>query len=390
LRLTDIYRAVGRRPYCTALRDGSGQGVTREISVLALVTEAFGGHGGIAQYNRDLLCALAEVGFVSSITVLPRHAPERIAAPVAIHQKPARAERLAYSVMALLRALRQRADIVFCGHLYMAPLAWLIARLKGARLIVQMHGIEAWSRPSRLRLAAAERADLILCASRYTRARIVGWAAIPPERILILPNTVAEAFAPGDGSALRAALGLNAKQLLLTVGRLDPRERYKGHDRIIEVIPKVVAQGRDVIYIIIGDGHDRARLEDLARKAGVIDRVRFLAAVSPESLADAYRMADLFVMPSTGEGFGIVFLEAMASGTPVLGLNVAGARDPLANGELGTAISEDEDLPTAISRLLDRPTPDPTALSLAVRARFGRPVFRSQLDMVLDRALQPT
>jgi len=357
---------------------------------LALVTDAFGGRGGVAQYNRDFLSALADGIGVSSVTVLPRHAPERISTPAAINQKRARPGRLVYSVMALITALHQRIDIVFCGHLYMAPLAWLIARFTGAKLIVQMHGIEAWPRPSRLRRAAAEAADLIFCASRYTRACIVGWAAMPPERILILANTFADVFTPGDGSRLRAALGLKRKRVLLTVGRLDARERYKGHDRIIELIPKLVAQGWDVSYIIIGDGDDRARLEDLARKAGIGERVRFLGALSREYLAEAYRMADLFVMPSTSEGFGIVFLEAMASGTPALGLNAAGTRDALADGELGSAVSNENDLLPALARLLDTPTPDPNALSQAVHARFGRQVFHAQLEMVLRRVLEAT
>ena len=371
-----------------ALPDPIEPGAAGEARCLALVTDAFGGHGGIAQYNRDFLAALAEGGAVSSITVLPRHAPKRVATPAAIIQIPPRPGRLAYSVTALLTAFRRRVDVVFCGHLYMAPLAWLVARLKGAKLILQMHGVEAWPHPSRLRRAAAEAADLILCVSRHTRACVVGWAAIAPERILLVSNTVADAFAPGDGSALRAALGLDSKRVLLTVGRLDSRDRYKGHDRVIEAIPDLVARGQDVIYVIIGEGDDRARLDDLARSAGVAERVRFLGAVSLQCLVEAYRMADLFLMPSTGEGFGIAYLEAMASGTPALGLNADGARDPLADGELGTAVSE-HDLPAAIARLLAMPKPDPDALSRAVHARFGRESFRAQVGRAFDRLLQP-
>lgn len=356
---------------------------------LALVTDAFGGHGGIAQYNRDFLTAIAEGGAVSSITVLPRHAPAPIAAPAAINQLAARPGKVAYAASALLAALRGHIDIVFCGHLYMAPLAWLVARLKGAKLIVQTHGIEAWPRPSRLRCAATEAADLVLCPSRYTHARIIGWATIAPERILLVPNTVSDVFAPGDGSALREALRIKAKRVLLTVGRTDARERYKGHDRVIEAIPKLLARGHDLIYVIVGEGDDRERLEGLAGETGVAERVRFLGAMPPELLPETYRMADLFVMPSTQEGFGIVFLEAMASGTPALGLNVAGARDALADGELGIVISEEDDLSAAIARLLDSPKPDPDALSGAVRARFGRAVFRRQLAMALERLLQP-
>jgi phosphatidylinositol alpha-1,6-mannosyltransferase len=363
--------------------------VTREPCWLALVTDAFGGHGGIAQYNRDLLGVLAAGGAVSSITVLPRHAPEPISAPAAINQIPARPGRLAYTATALLTAFRRPTDIVFCGHLYMAPLAWLIARLKGAKLVVQMHGVEAWPCPSRLQRAAIEAADLVLCVSRYTRACVVGWAAIAPERVVVVPDTVADGFAPGDGRVLRAALGLDGKRVLLTVGRLDARESYKGHDRVIAAIPDLVRRGHDVVYLIIGEGDDCARLEQLAQDSGVVERVRFLGIVAAQQLAETYRMADLFVMPSTGEGFGIAFLEAMASGTPALGLDAAGARDALADGELGTVVAEEDDLPAAIARLLAMPKPDLDALSQGVRARFGRPVFRSQAGLALGRLLEP-
>jgi phosphatidylinositol alpha-1,6-mannosyltransferase len=363
--------------------------VTQERSFLALVTDAFGGYGGIAQYNRDFLGALAASGAVSSITVLPRVAPQPIATPAAVRQKRARLGRFAYSVMALLTAFRQRTDLVFCGHLYMAPLAWPIARLKGAKLILQMHGDEVWSRPSRLRRAATEAADLVLCVSRHTRACVVGWAAIPPERVLVVPNTIADAFTPGDGLTLRAALGIEGNRVLLTVARMEPHERHKGHDRVIAAIPELVRRGHDVVYVIVGKGDDRARLEEIARENGVAERVRFLGALDQQRLVAAYRMADLFVMPSTREGFGIAYIEAMACGTPALGLDAGGANDALADGELGTLISEENELPDAIARLLVKPKPDPNALSQAVRARFGREVFHAQVRMVLDRLTRP-
>ena len=363
--------------------------MTADRSVLALVTDAFGGYGGIAQYNRDFLNALAESGAAFSITVLPRHARQRITPPAPIKQKPARPGRFTYSAIALVTAFCERIDVVFCGHLYMAPLAWLIARLKGARLVVQMHGIEAWPRPPHLQRIAAEAADLVLCVSRYTRACVVGWAAIAPESVVVVPNTVAERFTAGDGHKLRAALGVEGKRVLLTVGRMDSRERYKGHDRVIVAIPDLVRRGHDIVYVIIGQGDDRVRLEEVARDIGVAERVRFLGSVGTRQLAEVYRIADLFVMPSAGEGFGIVFLEAMASGTPALGLDFGGARDALAEGELGTAVSEKGDLPDAIARLLAEPKPDPNALSQAMRARFGREVFEAQVGMAIERLAQP-
>jgi phosphatidylinositol alpha-1,6-mannosyltransferase len=371
---------------CGELPNGSDAVTT----VLALVTDAFGGRGGIAQYNRDFLRALAATGEISAITVLPRNAADSPVARSGITQVRPRPSRLAYAITALSTAFRRHTDVVFCGHLYMAPLAWLIARLKGAKLVIQMHGVDAWSRPTRLRQAAAESADLVLCVSRHTRACVAGWAAIAPERLVVVPNTVGNGFAPGNCSALRRALGIVDKCVLLTVARMDPRERGKGHDRVIAAIPGLVLDGYDIVYLIVGEGDDRLRLEALARDAGIAERVRFLGAIPPQHLPEVYRVAGLFVMPSIQEGFGIAFLEAMASGTPALGLGVAGARDALADGELGTVVSEQDDLRAAIGRLLMGQRPDPETLSEAVHARFGRATFRAQVGMAFDRLLQPT
>lgn len=359
------------------------------LKVLAFVTDAFGGRGGIAQYNRDLLSALVRSGIVASVVVVPRAAPDACVLPAGITQVSPRLGRIAYTLAALREAIRQRFDIVLCGHLYMAPLAWLIARLHGARLVIQMHGIEAWPRPASHRRTSVEAADLILCVSRYTRGRVLSWATITPEHVLVLPNTVGESFTPGDGSALRAEWGLQGKHVLLCVGRMDARERYKGQDRTIAAIPKLVASGHDVAYVVLGEGDDLSRLQELAREAGVTDRVRFIGAKGLDTLIAAYRMADLFVMPSTGEGFGIAFLEAMACGTPTLGLDVAGARDALADGDLGRLVAE-EDFATALAGALEQAKPDGQALRSVVRNRFGPEAFCASVRAAMNRLMEVT
>ena len=354
------------------------------MKVLALVTEAFGGSGGIAQYNRDFLCALADSGLVSAIEVVPRNAPNVTRPALRIRQVAARPGRVAYSAAAMRTAIGLRPDVVFCGHLYMVPLAAVLARLTRARLVVQTHGIEAWPRPGALRRAALESAHLVLCVSRYTRARVLDWATLDPERVLVLPNTFDEAFSPGDGSTFRTRWGLGSARVLLTVGRMDAAERYKGHERVIAAIPGLVARGHDIVYLVIGDGTDRPRLETLVGASGVAERIRFIGAVDHETLKSAYRAADLFVMPSTGEGFGIAFVEAMASGTPALGLAVAGACDALADGALGTAVDERDFVP-ALAAALERPKPDGTALAAAVRRRFGRERFAAAAHAAMVR-----
>lgn len=352
--------------------------------ILALVTECFGGRGGIAQYNRDLLSALACAEAAGSIAILPRSASDAVKTEnEQVRNLPPQPGRFLYSLAALRTALTRRFGIVFCGHLHMAPLAALIARLTGAKLVVQMHGIEAWPRPSGSVRAATESADLILCVSRHTRSKVLEWAILAPERVLVLPNTFSEDFSPGE-SELRVKLGLEDKRVLLTVGRLDSREAYKGHDRVIAVVPSLVARGLDIVYVIVGEGNDRRRLEGLAAEIGVADRVRFLGAVNHQTLKEAYRMADLYVMPSTGEGFGIAYLEAMASGTPALGLDVAGACDALADGELGGCVVE-PDLEEAIAEQLLQPETDSKALARAVDARFGHAAFQTRAQAILDR-----
>ena len=358
--------------------------MTSELAVLALVTDAFGGRGGIAQYNRDFLTALAETCGLRPITVVPRHAPDHVVTPMGIQQMPPPPSRIVYVLTALVVAFTRKVDVVFCGHLYLSPLAAVIALLKRARLVIQTHGIEAWSPPSRLQRAAVEKANLVLCVSRYTRARVLDWVAMPSERIVVLPNTVGDGFKPGNGSELRNALALEGKKVLLSVGRIDSRERYKGHDRVIKLLAPLVADGHDVVYLIIGGGDDAGRLREMAVEAGVTDRVRFMGAVSAETLAAAYSMADLFVLPSTGEGFGIAFLEAMVSGTPAIGLSVAGARDALADSRLGIATCEAELLNT-VARLLAGPRPDPNTLSQAVRDRFGHHSFLTCARHAVER-----
>ena len=353
--------------------------------VLALVPDAFGGRGGIAQYNRDFLAALASDGH--QVVAIPRYAPDPVQLPNGVIQRRARAGHVIYSFTVLREARRVQPDIVFCGHLFMAPLAWLAAKFAGARLVIQTHGIDAWPRPSRLVRRACEQASIILSVSRYTRARVLSWAAVPPQRTLVISNTVSDCFTPGDGAALRREWSLEGKTVLLTVGRMSASERYKGHDRVIAALPGLIAAGLDVAYVVVGDGDDRPRLENLARQANVAGHVRFVGSLSHLTLIEAYRMADIFVMPSTGEGFGIVFLEAMACGTPALGLDVAGASDALCDGNLGHAVKEEE-FGAALARMITTERPDSHMLSNAVRERFGRDRFAKALNSAISRTLK--
>ena len=361
----------------------------RGARILALATEAWGGRGGIAQSTRDLLATLGEMPQVSGIDILPRFQQEPLQKlPTGISQYPARSGKLVYARRALWLSAVQRPDIVYCGHAFMAPLAHLAARAAGARLVLHVHGLEVWEPLSRSIQRGLVASDLVLCVSRHTAGAVAKAAGADPDRCAVIYNTVDNRFVPGDRVTARARFGLTPEALVLsTVSRLDPSQLHKGHDRVIPLLAELARDLPGLTYLIAGTGGDRERLEALACETGAADRVRFLGFVSDADLPDLYRATDLYVMPSHGEGFGIAFVEAMACGTPALGLNMGGANDALRDGELGRAVSETEFIDALKAELAAPPT-DRADLADRTRATFGRLRFKTRLAAAMAPVLQ--
>ena len=343
--------------------------------ILALVGDCYGGPGGIARYNQDLFEALAEGG--AEIFVQPRLGRTRgLALPAGIRQSPAVFGRLAFLTVSLWQAWRLRPiDVVFCGHIYMAPIAWLVASLTGAHCWMQVHGAEVWHDRRRLVRRALEAADMITAVSRGTRRILMAWADLAPERVRVLPDTIRDVFVPGPRPvALAERLRLGPGPVLLTVGRLSASERYKGHEQIFAVLPVLRARFPRLVHVVAGDGDDRARLEERARAlAGGDGAVRFLGFVPEQDLPDLYRLADLYVMPSAQEGFGIVYLEAAACGLRVVGGIGGGSADAVADGRIGVLVEpgDGEALVAAIVGLLEQGRGDPSAVEPYRRRHFA-------------------
>lgn len=313
------------------------------MKLLALITDGFGARGGIARYNCDLLGALSQSPAVTEVVALPRTGSAGAALPAKIRQVSATPDRLAWMLHAGRLALSERFDAIFCGHLYSAPLAASLARLTGRPLWLQVHGIEAWSRPGAAGRAAVSQARLVTSVSRHTRRRLLAWSDLPGERVRVLPNTVGDRFHPRPRRAdLVARHRLGGRKVVLTVGRLSAAERYKGHDRVLAALPMVAARIPDVTYLIVGSGDDLARLQGLASSAGVADHVVFAGQVSDDEIADYFALADVFAMPSTGEGFGIALVEAARCGLPVIAGNRDGSTDALADGRIGALVDPDD------------------------------------------------
>ncbi len=199
--------------------------MTNGLAVLMLLTDGFGGLGGIAKFNREFLQALDACAQVERVYALPRLVPQPIkeAIPEAVvYDLKAARGRLAF-----LRRLashtwrRERIDLVVCGHLYLLPAAWLVAWFRGARLALIIHGVEAWA-PSRKFIAnwLARRLDAVIAVSRYSAEQFTRWSKVPIERAFVLPNCVdLDTFQPQPrDAALLDRYRLKANKVILTVG----------------------------------------------------------------------------------------------------------------------------------------------------------------------------
>jgi glycosyltransferase involved in cell wall biosynthesis len=316
-----------------------------KVKILALMPDAYGGFGGIAQYNRDLLDVLSVSDRVDAIVSLTRHAPDPgYALPAKLCEFRLPGNPIRYVMAAARRAVRLRPDVIVCGHFNLLPVAVMLKRLTGCPVVLETYGIEAWQRESALRQWSICQVDLVITISRYTREQLMRWSGLKSHKIKVVPNAVhlRQYKQTEKPEYLVRRYGLEGKRVLLTIGRLPGSERYKGHRRIIKLLPKLAAQFPELIYLIVGDGNDRPNLEALAQATGNQDRVIFAGRISEDEKIDHYNLADAFAMPSLSEGFGFVFLEAAACGLPVLGGNRDGSRDALVDGQLGVLVDPED------------------------------------------------
>ncbi|MFE2417725.1 glycosyltransferase family 4 protein [Streptomyces hokutonensis] len=233
-----------------------------------------------------------------------------------------------------------------------APLGLMAPALRKAgaeRLVATTHGHEAgWAQlPASRQLLhrIGESTDTITYLGEYTRSRIAG--ALSPEaaaRMVQLPPGVDEkVFHPGSGGAeVRARLGLTERPVVVCVSRLVPR---KGQDTLILAMPRILARQPDAVLLIVGGGPYEKDLRRLVRETGVSDSVRFTGAVPWAELPAHYGAGDVFAMPCRTrrggldvEGLGIVYLEASATGLPVVAGDSGGAPDAVLDGETGWVV----------------------------------------------------
>lgn len=291
------------------------------------------GHGGIQRFNRRVIESLRALGHRPGVAMRADDTPRRFAA----------------TIVATLR----RADVVLIGHINLLPLALLVRAMRPrARIILFAHGIEIWGDPAyraprwwerhALRMAI----DRIAIVSRFSQQRMAAAFGLEAGKFVLFPNAVdlPEASPPAP---------IAAGKTILAVARLGAGEREKHVDKLVRALPALP----NAHLTVIGDGPLRGELQDLAATLGVCNRVTLPGWVDEAALARAYAEARVFALPSSKEGFGIVYLEAWARGLPVVGSRFGAAAEVIEDGADGFVV-DPEDVPalaTALRRLLDDP-----------------------------------
>ncbi|MCS4086133.1 glycosyltransferase involved in cell wall biosynthesis [Salinibacter ruber] len=357
------------------------------MRILAPHPDSFGGYGGIAAASRQFLRAICKMDAVDEVVALPRTQTTDTDEPLpdALTWEWDSLGGMTAFVGALLRrlAVDRDFDLIWCGHLHLVPFALLARQWTGAPVAVHVHGIEAWE-PTEKWLAnkLVSRVDHVISVSETTLERLVAWSGLSPEQGTVVPNTIDfDGLQPGPKpTELEERYDLRDRYVLMTMGRLVGEERKKGFDRVLDVLPEVASERPDVAYLIVGKGPDRPRLERKAERIGVHDRVTFAGYIPEHEKSDHFRLADRFVMPSEGEGFGLVLLEALACGTPVIASTRDASRAAVAHGEFG-AVVDPRDPTELVESILSKQTPPNPA---AVRDRFGSAAYQARVAEVVS------
>jgi glycosyltransferase involved in cell wall biosynthesis len=296
-------------------------------------------HGGIQRFNRNLVRAWTDLDARTDIVAV-NDAPEARwsmseDSRVRLHGAGTSKLRWLADLAGLLAA--GRYDHYVCGHIHLAPAfvaALTIARCAAARRALILHGVEIWDRLTGTRQFAARHFGQVLSVSRYTARSFLNQVpGFPRDRLSLFPNTVSPDLLdrePAAGGLRPATQPLR----LLSVTRLDRTERDKGILHVLAALAELPPDTR-YEYTIVGDGDDRGFLESQAATLRLSGRITFRGALSDERLWEAYENADVFVLPSRKEGFGIVFLEAMRCGLPVIAAREKGALDVVRDGVNG-------------------------------------------------------
>lgn len=294
--------------------------------ILASNTHA---QGGIQRYTRDVMRALRTHRHEATLVELqPRGALRKFL----------------FALQSIFIVARTRPDFVWCAHINFGVLSYWIHRVFRVPYALVVYGIEAWSVLSERQKNALRHAKHVVAISEFTKTRVMQQVQGIGRTITLLPNGVHgdEFYPTAKNEALLHRYGLRGKRVVCTLARLAASEQYKGYDTVIRAIPEILRAYPDTVYLLGGSGDDAPRVRALVRELGLEQTVILAGFIPERDLNDFYNLADIFVMPSKGEGFGYVFLEVLACGKPVIAGADDGAGEALLHGALGLCVRAED------------------------------------------------
>lgn len=370
---------------------------SRPKRIVALFTDLLG-LGGVQQAGRMTSMALAEIarerGWTIEFLSLNDSGGMHAVPDAGEIRLRGFARNKARFALAALRIAFGADDggVVIAGHPNLAPIAAWMRRLRPQlQAVVMSHGIEVWDPLAAHRRKALHRADRMIAPSNYTAQKLTEVQGVAAEKVRHLPWPIRPAFLElaRERQKLPLPSGFPRGRTMLTVGRWAANERYKGADALIRAVADLRAAIPNIQLVAIGSGDDLTRLRRIAAELHMEDRAHFLEKLSDEEVAACYAHADVFALPSTGEGFGLVFLEAMAFGKPVVGVAAGGVTDIVHDGENGFLVppGDAQRLSDALRALLENDSLRArlgAAGTEMVKRKYSFEAFRLQLAEIVD------
>ncbi|ASU36808.1 glycosyltransferase family 4 protein [Mucilaginibacter xinganensis] len=325
--------------------------MTKKVILYTLQT--FSTTGGIQKMTRTLahsLHLLAErnnwdfklwSAYDSNSDLMPKYLPGK-------EFRGFKANRADFVLKTLM--LKKKPDIIIISHINLALIGLLIKIMHpSSKVWLIAHGIEVWRPLSVLKNLFLKQCDKVICVSKFTKQQMIVRHRTDAAKCEVLNNAV-DSFIKLPGvfekpAELLTRYGLTADTpVIFTLTRLASTEQYKGHDQVIKAISNLKIKFPGIKYILSGkyDQKEEIRIQKLITLAAVNDQVILTGFIEEDEITDHFLLADLFVLPSKKEGFGIVFIEALACGLPVVCGNADGSTDAICNGELGTAVDVDD------------------------------------------------
>jgi phosphatidyl-myo-inositol dimannoside synthase len=354
------------------------------------------GIGGVQEVGRQTIRALLEIsartGWSSNVLGLndPSGLQEFSAGAHKINFRGFGRSKVRF-VLAALQVAAKKPLVVLAAHPNLAPpAAWMKRLAPQMKVIVMAHGVDVWQPLPPRRRAALLSADIVLAPSTSTVQKLTEVQGVPPEKIRKIPWPLdLEVLDMAESSTpLPRPKGFPPSPVILTVGRWATSEKYKGTDDLIRSLAQLCATFPGLNLVAVGGGDDLPRLRQIAADLGVASSVHFLTGLSKTDLAACYAHADIFALPSTGEGFGLVFLEAMAFAKPIVAAAAGGSTDLVEDAVNGILIPPRDQaaLAKALACLL---SDDSLRMALGrrgaeiVRRKYRFELFQAQLASIL-------